>query len=388
MGWGWNPIKAIGDAVGDIGEAIVDVADAAAEGVAHVADTASDVVGGAATVVNTVTGGLAEDLVEATDDLVFDAVDTMTGGLVDIDYDDGVFTASAGIEGVAHAGAEISQQGVRVESGSVLHDQTIGFTDDGLDVGVAAGIDGVSQHLPYSGLGVDLDTDGDIAIDAEAKGTVPTPWGIASGTAAGAVHQNDEGFVGYVDIDGKLILPDGDVVAGNLAVGYAENDQGSQFGLDVGGSYTSVTGYTVGGQLGYDRVETADGTVIEGLEASATAGIRGATHTIGHQSISIEPGTDSPAVPGQVAPMGPALGSHPPAPQDAVQLGPAPADQVGTPGPPPVQTAPVQPVPASPLPAEPVAAPVVEPTYEPPLADAVAAADQVESSVDDFFSDL
>lgn len=389
-------LGAIGDAVGDIGGAIVDVADAAAEGVAHVADTASDVVGGAATVVNTATGGWAEKAVELVDDVVLDSVDKMTGGLVDIDYDDGVFTAKAGVEGIAHAGAEISQSGVRVESNSLLHDQGIGFTDDGLDLTVKAGVEGVSQHLPFGGLGLDLDTDGDIEAETEFKGTVPTPYGLVSGQGSAGVHQTDEGFVGYLDAKGQIILPDGDVVAGNVGVAYAENDQGSQLGVDVGASYTSVGGYTIGGQLGYDRLETADGTVVEGLEVAATAGVAGMTHTVGHQSVSVQPGANGlPGQPAAQPPVGaPGAGSGagsaeatiglqvgPPAFNQPGASAPVGGQQFDAPGPAPTVAPGMAPQP------EP-AAPVFEPQPQTELVETVAIADTVEASVDSFFTDL
>src|SRR5687767_11000206 len=111
----WDTITDAADAVGD---AVSDVAESAYDTVAQGA--VGDVIAGAADAVDTATFGLAGRALHATDDYVFDTVDYVTAGAVDVDFDDGKFTVGTGIDGVAHVGASIGEHGVTTDTDTLV----------------------------------------------------------------------------------------------------------------------------------------------------------------------------------------------------------------------------------------------------------------------------
>ena len=66
------------------------------------------------------------------DDYVFDSVDYVTGGAVNIDFDDGQFSVGAGIDGIASMGASVGEAGITANGGVIAGTSfDIGMTDDG-----------------------------------------------------------------------------------------------------------------------------------------------------------------------------------------------------------------------------------------------------------------
>src|SRR3954454_20715664 len=85
---------AFGSAAEDIGSAFGEAAEGVAEGAGWFGGALADVIDFTATAVDDATFGLAGDGLSALDDYVFDPVDYLSGGLIDVDFDDGAFSAS------------------------------------------------------------------------------------------------------------------------------------------------------------------------------------------------------------------------------------------------------------------------------------------------------
>ena len=112
------------------------------------------------------------------DDTVFDTVDFLTGGVIDIDYDDGQFSAGLDI-GIASVGVSFGEQGFSAESsfdvglasGEISYDSADGFAMSG-----SIGAEWVP--LPYAEGHLSFGTDGDdLHRRAPSKATLPLPFG-------------------------------------------------------------------------------------------------------------------------------------------------------------------------------------------------------------------
>ncbi len=129
-----------------------------------------------------------------------------------------------------------------------------------------------------------MEADGDVAFDGAVQGTIPTPYGILSGRAEADFVRDGESWAGSLDADGSLLLAGGGIVKGGVEAAYATTPDGSSLSLGLEGSFTEPGVGTVGGSLGYDRIEH-DGVVAERFEAGAFAegyGVRvdaGVEHT-------------------------------------------------------------------------------------------------------------
>lgn len=274
MGWGFigDLVDDVVDVASDVGSGIADAAEAVGEGVVDVAGSAGgyvgDTIGAAGTVVDTLSFGTASALANAVDDSLLDGVDYVTGGVVNIDFDDGRFSASAGIEGVATAGASIGENGITASSDSLLGDTDIGLTDEGLVVANSGGIDW--GPLPYYEAHVEVGANGDIDINGRLQATIPTPYGVFSGSNSGGFVRTEEGWGTFVDTDGSWTLPSGVKIAGGTNVGYMEQGGDSKTTF---GTYGAVgeEGYgTVGAGYNYES-ETHDGLTVTRHEGEVFA---------------------------------------------------------------------------------------------------------------------
>src|SRR5690606_9354376 len=115
------------------------------------------------------------------DDTVFDGIDYLTGGAIDIDFDDGQFGVNLGISGLAQVGVGLGEDGVTATLDAGLASVDLGLTDEGLSLATEAGID--FGPLPYMNGHVEIGADGDVSIAGHVQGTVPLPGGILSGHA-------------------------------------------------------------------------------------------------------------------------------------------------------------------------------------------------------------
>ena len=404
MGLGWLRDR-LGDVAEATWEAASEVADAAVDAVGAVAENAGDVIGTVGEVADTATLGLGSAVLNVVDNTVLDGVDEITGGVINVDYDDGDISASVGVDGVLHVGAAVGDDGISHSASVIDQSFDISATDDGFNASGQAGIDW--GPLPYAAGDLIIEADGDIAFEGEAQGTLPTPYGIFSGEAEAEFMRNGEDWGGRFNTDGTWTLPNGNIVGGGLDAAYMQTGGDSVLSLGVEGSYT-VPGFgTVGGSAGYDRVEAGD-MVAERYTADGYAAGYGGRIEAGvtHTSATTPDGSTSEwdtrggvSLPLLGDVLGDTDGTQMLASVVAAPM-PVPAEPAaaptasgGRPAGVPDVAAPMESAPTQlELPPEPVPNPAPEPALAAPPTDefetALAAADDVEASVDDMFSDL
>jgi hypothetical protein len=254
----WDAITDAADAVGD---AVSDAAESAYDTVAS--SSLGDAIARAGETVDTATFGMASRAMNAADDYVFDTVDYVTRGGINVDFDDGQFSVGAGFDGLARVGASVGEAGITTSGEALIGGSyELGMTDAGFTAAGSAGIDW--GPLPYAAGHVKLGANGDVSVNGELQGTVPTPYGVFSGDLAGGFTSTDQGWGTYIDTEGSWQTPTGITFGGGFAAGYEETAAGSHTSVEVEGSVSYMGMATVGGSVGYDRLEH-DGDVVEGV---------------------------------------------------------------------------------------------------------------------------
>lgn len=179
---------------------------------------------------------------------VFDAIDDLSLGLLDVSYDGSDLYADLGVPGLLAVGFDVGAEGV---SG---YGEVFGF--GGLDTGIT---DDGGFHLSadvglpllwHVGYDVSLDESGNIGLGAEGWLNIPLPTGGYTTLAGGMDYQStDEGFA-----------LDGEVGAGyTSATGqYVEGGYLASTTKDGDGSVTEVGTYEEVGQVGVGGVRTEE----------------------------------------------------------------------------------------------------------------------------------
>ncbi len=295
----WNDVgNAVEDAVDWVGQAAEDVAEAVVDVVEDVAEAIEDV---AEAVVDVV-----EDVVDWTltvaDAVIFDPVDFITGGIIDVDYEDGQLTGELNL-GFASVGVSVGEQGfdahagfdIGIASGEISYD-----SDDGLAMSGSLGVDW--GPLPYAEGHLNIGADGTVSIGGEIQATLPLPFGSVGGEVSGELYRNADGTWGATSVI--------DVFAeGPLDTGASfHNDASVELGPE-GFSASTSTDVLIDGPLGSGAelhtdasIDIADGDVLfdTGFEAGATglggrgvatdahAGFSSVTDEAGNRTSTIE----------------------------------------------------------------------------------------------------
>ena len=208
-----NAVEAVGEKVEDaaqaVGTAIANAVEAAGDKIADTAEAVGDAIDNAFNDAGQAINSAGASVLNALDDYVFDPVDYITGGAIDVDYDDGQFTADLDF-GIASVGVSIGDQGFSAEagfdigiaSGEMSYDSAGGFAASG-SIGVAWG------PLPYAEGHIDVSPNGDISIGGHLQGTLPLPGGSIGGELDGGLYRNADGSWGAsgsvaVDVDGPM----------------------------------------------------------------------------------------------------------------------------------------------------------------------------------------
>ena len=265
----WNDVgNAVEDAVEWVGQAAEDVVEAVVDVVEDVVEVVEDV---AEAVVDVV-----EDVVDWTltvaDTVIFDPVDFITGGVIDVDYENGQLTGELNL-GFASVGVSVGEQGfdahagfdVGIASGEISYD-----SDEGLAMSGSLGVDW--GPLPYAEGHLNIGTDGTISIGGEIQATLPLPFGSIGGEVSGELYRSADGTWGATSVI--------DVFAeGPLDTGVSfHNDASVELGPE-GFSASTTTDVLIDGPLGSGAslhtdasVEVGDGDVLfdTGFEGSAT----------------------------------------------------------------------------------------------------------------------
>ena len=260
-------VEAIGGAIADVIEAVGDAAADALESAAEVMDVADDVL-------DSMTD-IGEAMLTAMDDVVFDTVDFVTVGFVDIDYDEGVFGASFGIDDVFGASMTISEEGFDTGVETLLVSADLSYGEDGFATGASAGADW--GPLPYVEGHVSVDEKGNVGVGGEFQVYLPTPAGL-SGVEVGADYQEtDEGYQLTASATGGNYAYTGTYAKAGVHTAYEEDADGYRFQVgahgEVGqvgvGSVTASIDYVEGreGDRSYEGVTVGAGA--DGFGASA-----------------------------------------------------------------------------------------------------------------------
>ena len=199
---------------------------------------------------------------DTVDEYVFDTVDFVTAGAVNIDYEDGTFSASAGIDGVASYGVSVGEDGFEMsgEFDVGIASGEVSLGDEGFTGSASAGVDW--GPLPYAEGHVEVSENGDISVGGQVQGTIPTPYGIVSGSAEGGFYRNEDGSWGAnVAADGSIITPAGVTVGAN--VGGSKALTRRILGVQMDGARAAAR------RQGDNGAEVVDGTMDEAMVVSA-----------------------------------------------------------------------------------------------------------------------
>lgn len=286
------------DAVEDVGETIVDGAEAVGSGIATVVDEvgpAAGAVGGAvgdtfgalATAIDASTGGALGEVLGATDDYIFDTVDYLSGGVVDIDFDDGTFSANIGVDGYAQAGASIGDNGVTAAYDTLGQQSTFGLGDQGIESSITAGVD--YGPLPFVDGHVNLSPDGGVDVAGHLQGTVPTPYGVFTvDSDSGFQRTPDGGWGTTLNADGTWTLPSGTYIGGGTGFTHVETADGDTMtGVSTHAEIGEVGFGEVGASAGYQHSEV-DGVTVDEVTHGVHAEGYGLTVEVDHGYTRVE----------------------------------------------------------------------------------------------------
>ena len=250
----WNSVgNAVEDAAEAVGNVVEDAVNEVVDFVEDVVDTVEDVVQDVGEVLEDVAedvGQVVEDVVDWTltvaDTVIFDPVDFITGGAVDVDYENGQFTGELDL-GFGSAGISMGQQGfdahagfdIGIASGNMSYDDGTGFA-----MGGSVGFDG--GPLPYAEGHLDIGHDGTISIGGEVQATLPLPFGTSiGGDMSGEMHRNADGTYGASSLVDVFVDGPGDTGAS------FHNDSSVQLGRD-GFDAATNTDILINGPRGTD----------------------------------------------------------------------------------------------------------------------------------------
>ena len=170
MDYGSGLVEGVGGVVMGVGGAAYDLAGDALDTslglLGQAGGIAGEVIGAAGGLVNAATGGYAEDALNFIDDNVLDNVDYLTGGLINVDYDNGGLSASVGVDNLLSVGGSIGADGITASADAPLLGVDVGLTGDhGATVLLDENIPGVD--IPYDAqLGVGVSADGGAGVIA------------------------------------------------------------------------------------------------------------------------------------------------------------------------------------------------------------------------------
>jgi hypothetical protein len=252
------------DAGENFGGALVDHFEDLGESVVSAAGIAANLAG------ETFQATVPQGLLEAVDDVgVFDVVNTVSGGLVDVKAEDGKFDFQIGDPDVFGIGVHSSAEGfdsdfnVGVVGGHVASNADGSF-DIGADVGVNWG------PLPNFGAHVSQDAAGDIGVSGRAELYIPTPAGLVGGEVEGAFQETPEGFEVSGSATGRYFSPAGGYVGAGVHGAYGEDAEGYHANIGVHGEVGIVGGPEVRATIDYNEGREGD-VSYQGVSTSAQA---------------------------------------------------------------------------------------------------------------------
>ena len=186
-------VQWVAEAVENVAEAVVDVVEDVAAAVETVAEAVVDVVGDVVEVV-------VDWTLTVADTVNFDPVDFITGGVIDIDYEDGQLTGELNL-GIASVGISVGEQGFGAHAGfdiGIASSEISYDSDAGLAMSGSLGVDW--GPLPYAEGHLNIGADGTVSIGGEIQATLPLPFGSIGGGVAGELYRNADGTWGATSL--------------------------------------------------------------------------------------------------------------------------------------------------------------------------------------------
>ena len=252
------------DAGEEFGGALVDHFEDMGEGVVGAAGIAANFAG------ETFQATVPQGLLEAVDDAgVFDAVDTVSGGIVDVNAADGKFDFQIGDPDVFGVGVHSSAEGFDSDFNVGVVGGHVGSNADGsFDIGADVGVDW--GPLPNFGAHVAQDSDGHVGVSGRAELYIPTPAGLFGGEVEGAYQETAEGFEVSGSTTGRYFSPTGGYVGAGVHGGYGDDADGYQTNVGVHGEVGIVGGPEVRGSVDYNEGREGD-VSYQGVSTAAQA---------------------------------------------------------------------------------------------------------------------
>ncbi len=268
------------DAAADVYHAAAEVVDDASEAVADAVSSAPRVISEALTTLDDEAGGVFSGALGIMDDTLFDAVDYVTGGVIDIDYDDGTFSAAAGIEGVVRISTSFGEDGYSAGADVVLANLAASVDDvSGVSMSGSAGID--FGPLPYAEAHATFKPNGDLMINGKVQGTIPIEGIPISVNASGGIVLTDE--VNALSYEAEIGMPvvDGiDLKVGSKGsfVSEADGDTSVSHSVSAEAEFEDLVTVKVTG--GVSHLED-DGTVVDQTRVEGSVTGFGAESKVG-----------------------------------------------------------------------------------------------------------
>jgi hypothetical protein len=271
---------AVYDGAGDAYYAVAEAVDDASEVVADVISSAPRVISDGLTALDDEAGGVFSGALGVLDDTLLDAVDYVTGGVIDIDYDDGTFSAAAGIEGLVRVSTSFGEDGYSADADTVLANLAASVNDvSGVSMSGSAGID--YGPLPYAEAHATFAPNGDLTINGRLQGTIPIEGIPITVNASGGIVLTDE--VNALSYEAEVGMPvmdgiDLKVGAKGTFVSEADGDTSMSHSATIEGEFKDLV--TVKVTAGMSHLED-DGTVVDQTRMEAGAAGFGVEATVG-----------------------------------------------------------------------------------------------------------
>ncbi len=208
QGWFDKMVDDVTDWVEGAAEDVVEFLDDAGDAVSDAVEDAWDAVEDAW---NSTVGPVVDEVLETLEEAgIFDLIDDVTLGVIDIEYDGENLSVELGIEGVAEIGIEIGSDGLFVDVDTLVGGANVGIGSDGsLDVGIEVGIEGIAAVEGSVG----VDGDGNVSFEYDVEVHIPDPSGGTIDLEASAGFEEfDDGFlvegsatVGYTTVGGQTV---------------------------------------------------------------------------------------------------------------------------------------------------------------------------------------
>jgi len=302
----------IGDVADDVADVVVDVvegvAGAVGDAVDWVTEAAADAAEWGAEAVVDAAVWAGEATLDSTDFFLttlddsgfFDVVDGVTVGLIDLDYEDGGFSAQIGIEDVFGVGLDVSEDGFGLDVDYVVAGYEVTVDDDGFGMAGSLGMDW--GPLPYAEAHVSVDENANFGLGGEVHLYIPTPAGVmVGGEVAGDFQQTDDGYRVSGSLTGGSYAATGTYAKGGVHASYEEDADGYRTVIGIHGEVGQVGAGSVKGSIDY--VDGRDGDIrTEGVFASGSVATEyggEVSGTVGYQHIETPDG-DFDVVTGEV----------------------------------------------------------------------------------------